>query len=287
MRRRDRRVLLGVIGGAFGVVGGLLLLGLRSAPTHPHPGPGDSVADAPPQGPLAGVWVILDPGHGGEDPGTTAGPLSEAALTYRLATEVTAALRASGANVVYTVRSRSLDPALAVIEPPLERPTDAALATNGRPLRARHSAAPLWQRAALARTVWERQASRDPNARRDVFFLSLHFDQFGTPGVAGGEVCVDRRAPHVPSLAPLLATSLAQGGFGRGTDYQGIKGLSGHELAVLNPAHNPVPESVLVELATLSNPQDALNAADPTWRSGMARRIADAIISVHQGKTSP
>lgn len=230
---------------------------------------------------------MLDPGHGGADPGTVAGRLSEATLTYRTASELSAALQDSGAKVVCTVRSRCLDPQLAAAEPPPLPPDDAVMAATGEPLRARHSPRPLWQRATTARAVWLKSVQTDPNAARDIFFLSLHFDQSPIPGIHGGIVCVDRRVPAVPALARALAAQMTVDNLGRAGDFHGIPGLSGRELGVLDPEYNPIPEKALLELATLSDPQDAIQAEDPAWRGEVVRRIALAITQTHQAPPSP
>ena len=282
MERRERQVLLGAVLGAVCILGLLTLLGRRGLRSARSPIPAVP-RTAESSGPLAGVLVILDPGHGGQDPGTTCGPISEAALTYRTAVEAAAGLRAQGAAVTYTVRSLQLGPELAETEPPLRRPVDAVMASTGEPLRLRRSPLPLWQRAGWARSLWARRVKWDPHARRNVFFVSLHYDQYQSAGVSGSVICVDRRAP-LPALASVLAAQMAGGRFGRASDYRGIRGVAGHELGVLDPAHNPVPEKVLLELATLSNPQDALQASDPVWRTEMAHRLTQAILLLHHPK---
>lgn len=262
----------------------LLILGLWPAPRPLSP---PALPEPSAVGALSGVTVVLDPGHGGADPGTVVGPLSEAALTYRTAAETAAALRREGASVVYTVRSRQLDPEVALIEPPIELPIDAVMALTGSPLRLRHSPQPLWQRAATARVVWNRRVQAGPDARRDVFFLSLHYDQFGSEDVSGATVCVDRRVRQIPVLAKALAAQMADGGFGRRSDFRGISGIAGRQLGVLNPRYNPVPEKALLELATLSSPQDAFEAGSVEWRTEIARRITAAISEAHQQSPAP
>lgn len=276
-----RRVFFGVIAGAVCAAGILLLLRPRPLPVLRHM-PKPAAVLITPAGPLAGVTVVLDPGHGGEDSGAVCGSLFESALTYRTATEVAASLRGQGATVVYTVRSRQLDPALASLEPLPARPSDAVLSATNQPLRLRRSPEPLWLRAATARTIWNQRSRQDPDAGRDVFFLSLHYDESPAAGISGSIVCVDRRVSQVPAFARVLAREMMVGNFGRGTDFRGIRGLSGRKLGVLNPDYNPVLEKALLEMATLSNPQDALQASDPAWREEIARRITDAVIIVHQ-----
>ncbi len=270
-------ILLGASAGTLA----LMPLGLRQLPPAPN-----SVPKPEPPAlagrPLAGVTVVLDPGHGGPDPGTTAGPLPEAALTYRTAAELTASLQAQGASVAYTVRSRFLDPTLAATEPTPELPTDAVMAATGNALRSRHSPRPLWQRAETARTVWALRLRQDPQAARDVFFLSLHFDQSGSAGVQGSVVCVDRRCNPIPVLAKALAAQMVQGNLGRTGDFHGVPDLSGRDLGVLDPRYNPIPEKALLEVATLSNPQNAIEAGDPAWRGEVVRRITLAITQAHQ-----
>lgn len=231
--------------------------------------------------PLQGVTVILDPGHGGEDPGAVSASGREASYTYRAAAEIGAALRGQGAAVYFTVLSRTLAPAVAAGEPPLEFPADARLAINNAPIRVRHSPRGLWLRAALARRLWD--ADTDPDRARHVFFLSLHLDDASDPDIHGSLVCIDRRrAP--PAFGLFLARALARDGLAR-TERTGddTPGLSVRKLGVLNPDFNPVPQSALLEMTTLSNFDDALRAADPQWRAQMAARIAEAILSVKPG----
>lgn len=277
MRHGTGLIFLGAGAGTLA----LLLLGLRLAPPAPRAAP-DTAPDADSSRPLAGVTVVLDPGHGGADPGTTCGPLSEAALTYRTAAELTAALKAQGASVSYTVRSQTLDPLLAITEPPPVLPTDAVLASTGDALRARHSARPLWQRADIARVVWAAHLQKDPQAARDVFFLSIHFDQTSVTNIHGGEVCVDRRCNPIPAFAKALAGQMTDGQLARSGDFHGVPGVSGRELGVLDPRFNPIPEKALLEVATLSNPENAAEAGDPVWRSEVVRRITQAIAQAHQ-----
>lgn len=278
MRRRTQ-IASFAAAAVIAALGGLMLTGRHHAlPTMPKTG-----AAASPGGPLAGVVVVLDPGHGGADPGTTAGPLSEAALSYRMAAELAASLKAQDAQVVFTVRSRCLNPALALTEPPLERPTDAVMAVTGRALGLRRSPRPLWQRAETARAIWAERVHADPHAARDVFFLSLHFDQFHTDTVQGGVVCVDRRCSPIPFLARALAGQMTPDNLCRATeDFHGIRGLSGRELGVLDPKYNPVPEKALLEIATLSNPANAIEAGDAAWRGELVRRITLAVTETHQ-----
>ena len=100
------------------------------------------------------MTVILDPGHGGADSGAVRHGVCEAALTYRTATELADCIRRQGGHVLFTVRSRMLDPHLLVTEPAPERPRDAVLAANGQPLRERDTPRPLWLRAAVSRRLW-------------------------------------------------------------------------------------------------------------------------------------
>ncbi len=277
MRRRTQALLF-LAAAILGLFGFLMLTGRRHSPPRSYL---RTAAAILPVGPLAGVVVVLDPGHGGVDPGTTAGPLSEAALSYRTAAELAASLNAQGARVVFTVRSRCLNPALALSEPPLERPTDAVLVATGKALTLRHSPRPLWQRAEAGRTVWAEQHA-DKHAARDVFFLSLHFDQFPTDTVHGGVVCVDRRCNPVPLFARVLARQMTEDDLCRAGDFHGIQGLAGRELGVLDPKYNPVPEKALLEIATLSNPENAIEAGDAAWRGELVRRITRAITQTHQ-----
>jgi N-acetylmuramoyl-L-alanine amidase len=141
---------------------------------------------ATPTGPLSGVLVVLDPGHGGQDSGAVRGGMREDALNYRMAAETATALRRRGATVWLTVTSDTLTlPGSA----PLKVPSDARLVFNNEPLRVRHlfSANDLWRRAALV----QKAVKESPGKR--VFFLSLHADSLESSRWWGARVYRDTR----------------------------------------------------------------------------------------------
>lgn len=229
--------------------------------------------------PLSGVTLVLDPGHGGADSGAVRYGLCEAALTYRTATELAADVRQAGGRVVFTVHSQELSPMLAKTESPPCLPRDAVLAATGAPLRERDSPRPLWQRAAVACRLW-RSHSCSPN----LFFLSLHYDDYSDTSIHGALICVDRRMASVPPIARALAATFCAAGLARRDHWHGLRGIAGGRLGVLDPHFNPVPERALLEIATISNADDAQHASDPVWRQAMAARITTALIAVHQAR---
>lgn len=285
--------LAGIVVALCIVIGLLAALALRQARRRcAARAPAAAAIPAKPP-PLAGVIVILDPGHGGADPGVSVirGRLrvDEAALTYRTALELARLLRAAGADVRYTVLSKELRDDSDIIAPIPTLPTDAILVSNDRPLAVRIGRSPrqLWERAAVAQRVWAKASRTDANAARDVFFLSLHYDEFHTSNVHGGLVCVDRRAAAPARIGVALARSLAAHGWSRPDATGGQRGLSRRRLGVLNPKFNPVPQSALLEIATLSNINDYFHATDPAWRGQVEAAIAQAIEEVHAGQKSP
>lgn len=226
---------------------------------------------APPAGPLAGVTVVLDPGHGGADPGAVREGVSEAALSYRIASTLASVLRQEGASVRFTVRSATLE---AEEGAPLLNPEDASFeAEPARPIRgAREAPENLYRRAETARQIWS-------VARPQAAFLSLHFDALRRSGPGGGRVFFDRRDRAPSRLAQILARYLAAEGLARLSDDT----PQPRDLGVLNPERNPIPDRVLVELATLSNAQDRAEAIRPAWRARVARTLADGLIEWAQG----
>lgn len=218
-------------------------------------------------GPLATLTVVLDPGHGGSDPGASHGGLVESTLTYRMAALLKTRLEADGARVVLTVRSRALEIApTGRNEPPLSPADDARFALDGTPVAVEG----IYRRADLARRVWDER----PRGER-VVFLALHFDARPGTRSRGGLVCYDRRAGAPPELAGRLAAALIA--HKRAGD-EGAR-LSSRELAVLNPERNPIPDKALVELATLTSAADRAAVRRPAWRAGAVAMLVEALRS--------
>ena len=223
-----------------------------------------------PRGPLDGVLVVLDPGHGGQDSGAIHRGFREDALNYRLAAETASELRSRGATVWMTVSSRALPSNLRPdkSEPKLIVPSDARLTFNGERvlLRVKYSANDLWRRAAICQ-----KAIKEPGKK--TFFLSLHADSLESRAWWGARVYRDTRDKGESKFAREILSRLTK----QGLTFTKNSRIVPRDYGVLNPKFNPIVQKALVEAFTISSPHDRIRASQQKWRWKVAKLLADSV----------
>ncbi len=229
---------------------------LLAAQAPPSPPPAPAPVSTLGGSSLAGWIVILDPGHGGNDAGVEARDLQEAPLTLDLAHRTAAALTAHGARVLLT------------------RETDESPGPDMRATTA--------------------------NRARGHVFISLHLNRSPRPAASGAEIYThvgpttgltagtdagdaqpprlvlvpwsrvqDRHGSAAEALAAALETALGS--------RLPMSRHPRHRLPLRTLAGVDMP-AVLLEVAYLSNPEQAAAVVTPEFQVSVAEAIADALL---------
>lgn len=241
----------------------------------PRPSATAALRDLPepadlPAPPNDGFTVVLDPGHGGFDPGALAEGESEANLVLVFSLELRAALQARGITVEMT---RTDDSFVA-----LERRMTTARQARGDLFISLHAdALPEGQAAGASIYVWNPAADG-----RAVEQLTLRHDRDDL--LAGTDL-----TGHDDALAGVLMdfvrtdTQPRSESFARWlTSRMSLMGIGMHDRPVQRATYSvlksPDIPSVLLELGFISDHDDRANLLNPLWRERMVQVVAEAVV---------
>lgn len=241
--------------------------------------PADPGWDLPPPAPVAPpkarqdgsrpLMVVLDPGHGGLDPGAEAGAMRESRLVLAFAQDLAEVLRRAGMNVALT----RLDDSFV----PLEARVTIARAAGADLFLSIHADA-LEQGVATGATVYKLApdggdaVGRQLAERHDRADLLAGVDLAQHDDVVA-DVLMDMARLETGPRADRLAARLAQA-----MEVAGIK-LHRHPIqeAEFSVLKSPDIPSVLLEIGFLSSAADRQRFADPVWRAAMTEAIRAAL----------
>jgi len=229
-------------------------------------------ADLPPpaargEGPLV---VVLDPGHGGLDPGAEAGGFKEADLMLTFAREFKEALLREGGMIVVLTREED-------VFVPLETRISIARAAGADLFLSLHADA-LAEGEAVGATLYTLSAAASERAaetlaeRHDRDDLLAGVDLTETDDLVA-EVLMDmartETAPKVDRLAQTLRDAIK------------AEGLRMHRRPIqsggFSVLKSPDIPSVLIEIGFMSSTRDLARLTDPDWRARMARALVAGI----------
>jgi N-acetylmuramoyl-L-alanine amidase len=212
------------------------------------------------------VTVVLDPGHGGIDPGAEADGQTEADLILTFARVLKEELvRDGGFSVVMTREDDSFVP--------LEARTSIARAAEADVFISLHADA-LAEGEATGATVYvlsddaTDEAAQALAERHDRDDLLAGVDLTGTDDLVATvlmDMARTETTPRMERLASALAASIQDAG------------LKMHrhpiQAAGFSVLKSPDIPSVLVEVGFMSSPRDLARLQDPAWRTEMAAAI--------------
>lgn len=216
------------------------------------------------EGPLV---VVLDPGHGGIDPGAESGGETEAKLMLGFARELKEMLLRDGGFLVVMTREED-------VFVPLETRISVARAAGAHVFLSLHADA-LAEGEATGATVYtlsdeaSDQAARTLAERHDRADLLAGVDLTEQDDLVAGvlmDMARTETAPRVARLAGALETAIKAAGLR----------MHRHPLqeAGFSVLKSPDIPSALVELGFLSSTRDLARLRDPDWRAKMAGAIA-------------
>lgn len=234
-----RRVLLSILL--------LLLLSLVAPFFWIQRGHADLLASTPSLAALQGHHILLDPGHGGWDPGfVNRDGLQEKMINLQIALLLAEMLRKNGATVTLT------------------RTSDRSLATPGHPgfPDAKHE--DLAHRARLGKAVGAEMV------------LSIHQNSFSDPRVHGPQLFLDPQDPAAVRLAGLLQERLNAVASTQRTPIDARR---------LHMVHDPGLPAVVVETGFLSNPEEAARLRDPNYQRALVQAMVDGLAAYFRGET--
>lgn len=213
--------------------------------------------------------VVIDPGHGGVDPGAERGGLREKDLMLNVAQALADTLRRGGINAVLT---RNADIFVAL-------ETRVALAHRaGGDLFISLHADILTQGGAKGATVYVLSDAASDAATEHLAARHNRADILAGADLTGSDdevtsVLLDLARQETEPRSLALAESLVEAMFNAGGPMN-RRPLRRAGFSVLKSADIP---SVLIELGFLSSERDLENLRDPVWRAGMVEAIAQGI----------
>lgn len=215
--------------------------------------------------------VVLDPGHGGIDPGAERGGLRESDLMLGFAREVSQALRRAGEFEVVMTRDADVFVSLeARIRIARQAGADLFVSLHADALPdGGASGATVYTLAAEASDA-AAAALAERHDRADL--LGGGVDLRAADDLVAGvlmDIARTETQPATDRLARTLVSTI------RGA------GLAMHrrpwQSAAFSVLKAPDIPSVLLEVGFMSSPRDLANLQDPAWRGRMAGAIADAL----------
>lgn len=185
--------------------------------------------------PLLGRRIVIDPGHGGIDPGACRNGMTEEAIVLALAKQLQVMLITAGAGVHLT-RDGDMDLSDRI-------PKELEPSRKRRDILGRVELVNSWQ--------------------PDVF-LSLHVNAISSSRWRGAQVFYQQQSEQSAALAGALQHALEQ--VLHNTDRQPKAG----DYRILNDSQ---PLAALLEVGFISNPEEAGLLADPSYRQQVAWAI--------------
>ncbi len=209
--------------------------------------------------------VVLDPGHGGIDPGADAGKLTEAGLMLSFALELSDLLTRAGLQVELTRRTD--------VFVPLETRISVARAAGADVFLSLHAVA-VAEGEATGATIYRLDESASDTAtqklaeRHDRADLLAGIDLSGHDDEVAG-VLMDLARLETQPRADRLAEKLAASIKGAGLKMH-RRPVQGAAFSVLKSADIP---SLLLETGFLSSEADRALLLDPAWRAQLQNAI--------------